>query len=93
MSTVRRWSITCPAFPTCGLAVTEAERALSAVMDELEPELAKHGLSGERLTVRMTGCPKGCARPEASIRFNHPQPMSAKNAGTWSSVERIRSGV
>ena len=49
VSTVRRWSITWPPFPTCGLAVTEAERALPAVMDELEPELAKLGLSGEPL--------------------------------------------
>ncbi|MHC5539202.1 NADPH-dependent assimilatory sulfite reductase hemoprotein subunit, partial [Singulisphaera rosea] len=28
ISTVRRWSMACPAMPTCGLAVTEAERAL-----------------------------------------------------------------
>ena len=28
ISTVRRWSMACPALPTCGLAVTEAERAL-----------------------------------------------------------------
>jgi hypothetical protein len=83
----------CPAFPTCGLAVAEAERALPAVMDELDAELAQLGLSGERLTVRMTCRPNGCARPEARIRSNHPQPISAKNAGTWSSVERIRSGV
>ncbi len=63
VSTVRRWSMACPAMPTCGLAVTEAERALPTVMDELETELAKIGLAGERITVRMTGCPNGCARP------------------------------
>ena len=34
----------CPAMPTCGLAVTEAERALPTIMDELEVELAKLGL-------------------------------------------------
>ena len=62
-STVRRWSMACPAFPTCGLAVTEAERALPTVMGELETELARLGLGDERLTVRMTGCPNGCARP------------------------------
>ena len=63
VSTVRRWSMACPALPTCGLAVTEAERALPTMMDEFEAELAKLGLAGERFTVRMTGCPNGCARP------------------------------
>ena len=63
VSTVRRWSMACPAMPTCGLAVTEAERALPGLMDELEVELAKLGLDQDRFTVRMTGCPNGCARP------------------------------
>ena len=63
VSTVRRWSMACPAMPTCGLAVTEAERALPSVIDQLETELATLGLADERLTVRMTGCPNGCARP------------------------------
>lgn len=63
VSTVRRWSMACPAMPTCGLAVTEAERALPTIMDELETELAKLDLGSERFTVRMTGCPNGCARP------------------------------
>ena len=63
ISTVRRWSMACPALPTCGLAVTEAERALPSVLDELEAALDHLGLSQERLTVRMTGCPNGCARP------------------------------
>ncbi|WP_422930005.1 NADPH-dependent assimilatory sulfite reductase hemoprotein subunit [Singulisphaera sp. PoT] len=63
MSTVRRWSMACPAFPTCGLAVTESERALPTIMDELEAELPGLGLADERFTVRMTGCPNGCARP------------------------------
>jgi sulfite reductase (ferredoxin) len=62
-STVRRWSMACPALPTCGLAVTEAERALPSVMDQIEAELDRLGLGDERLTVRMTGCPNGCARP------------------------------
>src|SRR5262249_58950998 len=51
------------ALPTCGLAVTEAERALPSVLDELETALDRLDLSQERLTVRMTGCPNGCARP------------------------------
>jgi sulfite reductase (ferredoxin) len=63
ISTVRRWSMACPALPTCGLAVTEAERALPGLLDQLEIELARLGLEHEQFTVRMTGCPNGCARP------------------------------
>ncbi len=63
ISNARRWSMACPAMPTCGLAITESERALPSVIDELEQELARLGLSAERFTVRMTGCPNGCARP------------------------------
>ena len=63
ISTVRRWSMACPALPTCGLAVTEAERALPGLIDELESSLDGMGLGDERLSVRMTGCPNGCARP------------------------------
>ncbi len=63
LSLLRRYSIACPAFPTCGLAVTESERALPAVIDQLEVELAKLGLPQERISIHMTGCPNGCARP------------------------------
>ncbi|GIW98818.1 MAG: sulfite reductase subunit beta [Pirellulaceae bacterium] len=63
ISTVRRWSMACVALPTCGLAVTESERVLPRVLDALEVELAKLGLDREAFTVRMTGCPNGCARP------------------------------
>jgi sulfite reductase (ferredoxin) len=63
VSTVRRWAMACPALPTCGLALAEAERALPGVLDELECELRRLGLADERLAVRMTGCPNGCARP------------------------------
>ncbi|MEZ6044373.1 MAG: NADPH-dependent assimilatory sulfite reductase hemoprotein subunit [Planctomycetaceae bacterium] len=63
LSLIRRYSIACPALPTCGLAVTESERALPSVIDSLEEELEKAGLAGERVAVHMTGCPNGCARP------------------------------
>ena len=45
ISTVRRWSMACPALPTCGLAVTEAERALPELLDQLELELERLGLA------------------------------------------------
>ena len=63
LSLLRRYSIACPAWPTCGLSVTEAERALPGILDEMEVELAKYGLSKELISVHMTGCPNGCARP------------------------------
>ncbi len=63
ISNVRRWSMACVAYPTCGLAVTESERALPGMIDQLEVELAKLGLAKEVFTLRMTGCPNGCARP------------------------------
>jgi sulfite reductase (ferredoxin) len=62
-SIVRRWSMACVALPTCGLAITESERALPGIIDELEGPLAKLGLDREAFTIRMTGCPNGCARP------------------------------
>jgi len=63
LSLVRRYSIACPAWPTCGLAVTESERALPGVIDQMEVELSKLGLLSDRISVHMTGCPNGCARP------------------------------
>lgn len=60
---VRRNSFACPALPTCGLALTESERALPGVLDELVAELGALGLGDLDAHVRMTGCPNGCARP------------------------------
>jgi len=62
ISTVRRWSMACVALPTCPLAVTESERVLPGMVDELEVELARLGLADEPFTVRMSGCPNGCSR-------------------------------
>jgi sulfite reductase (ferredoxin) len=63
ISTVRRYAIACPALPTCGLAITESERVMPSIVDQLEAELERLGLGGEVFTTRMTGCPNGCARP------------------------------
>jgi len=62
-SALRRNSMACVAFPTCGLAMAESERYLPSLIDKLEPLLARHGLADEPITLRMTGCPNGCARP------------------------------
>jgi sulfite reductase (ferredoxin) len=58
-----RFAMACPALPTCGLSLAEAERALPGIMQQIEADLAALGLAGEPLSVRMTGCPNGCARP------------------------------
>jgi sulfite reductase (ferredoxin) len=66
LSHVRRYSMACPATPTCGLAISEAERVFPSILDELETLLKDMGLERETLGVRMTGCPNGCARPYQS---------------------------
>jgi sulfite reductase (ferredoxin) len=66
LSNVRRYSMACPAIPTCGLAISEAERVFPSIIDELETLLMDLGLERETLGVRMTGCPNGCARPYQS---------------------------
>ena len=63
LSAARRFSMACPALPTCGLAVAESERAIPAILDQFESELESLGLRDVPLTIRMTGCPNGCARP------------------------------
>ncbi len=63
LTPTRRYAIACPAFPTCGLSITESERVLPEVVDRVEVELAKLGLLKERISIHMTGCPNGCARP------------------------------
>jgi len=62
-SALRRNSMACVALPTCGLALAESERYLPDLMTELEASLASHGLADDEITIRMTGCPNGCARP------------------------------
>lgn len=60
---LRRDALACVALPTCGLAMAEAERYLPAFVERVEDVLAKHGLKQIPLTLRITGCPNGCARP------------------------------
>ena len=62
-SGLRRNSMACVALPTCGLALAESERYLPDLLDALDARLTAHGLSGDDIVIRMTGCPNGCARP------------------------------
>lgn len=65
LTPVARWALACPALPTCGLALSEAERVQAPMVGAIEAALERHGLLGETISVRITGCPNGCARPYA----------------------------
>lgn len=62
VSALRRNSMACVALPTCGLAMAEAERYLPRLIDKIDAIVDLHGLRDEEITIRMTGCPNGCAR-------------------------------
>ncbi|MEH7111284.1 assimilatory sulfite reductase (NADPH) hemoprotein subunit [Neobacillus niacini] len=61
-SALRRSSIACVALPTCGLAMAEAERYLPRLIDKIDTIVDENGLRNKEITIRMTGCPNGCAR-------------------------------
>lgn len=63
VSALRRLSIACPALPTCGQALGEAERVLPDLVTSLEKALADTGNGDAGIRLNMTGCPNGCARP------------------------------
>jgi len=62
-SALRLSSLACVALPTCGLSLAEAERYLPDLLTELEEVIEANGLRHDAITIRMTGCPNGCARP------------------------------
>jgi len=62
-SGLRLNALACVALPTCGLALAEAERELPALLAGLEEVLDDAGLRDDAISIRMTGCPNGCARP------------------------------
>jgi sulfite reductase (NADPH) hemoprotein beta-component len=66
VSGLRRSAMACVALPTCGLALAESERYLPDLITRLEDELERFGLRDDEITIRMTGCPNGCARPYVS---------------------------
>jgi sulfite reductase (NADPH) hemoprotein beta-component len=65
----------CVAMPTCPLAMAEAERYQPELITKVEAILAENGLTDVPITMRMTGCPNGCARPYvAEIAFTGRAP-------------------
>lgn len=60
---LRRSSMACVAFPTCGLAMAEAERYLPSLLEKIEEIIDESGLRDKEIIIRMSGCPNGCSRP------------------------------
>jgi sulfite reductase (NADPH) hemoprotein beta-component len=77
-SALRRNAMACVALPTCGLALAESERYLPDLVTALESVLAENGLAEDEITIRMTGCPNGCARP-----FLAEIGLVGRNPGTY----------
>jgi sulfite reductase (NADPH) hemoprotein beta-component len=62
-SGMRLNALSCVALPTCGLALAESERALPELLEKFETVLEENGLAHDAISIRITGCPNGCARP------------------------------
>lgn len=58
----RENSMACVSFPTCPLAMSEAERFLPEFISEVEKIMSSHGIANEHIVLRVTGCPNGCGR-------------------------------
>jgi sulfite reductase (NADPH) hemoprotein beta-component len=56
-------ALACVSYPTCGLAMAEAERYLPDLLGKVQSLLDAHGLSRRRIQLRISGCPNGCSRP------------------------------
>lgn len=59
---LRKSSMACVALNTCGLAFAESERYLPYLVDKLDVVMKENDLADDEITIRMTGCPNGCAR-------------------------------
>lgn len=62
-SGLRLNALSCVALPTCGLALAESERALPDILEKFENVFDEAGLHENAISLRVTGCPNGCARP------------------------------
>jgi sulfite reductase (NADPH) hemoprotein beta-component len=88
-SGMRLNALSCVALPTCGLALSESERVLPELLEKFEVVLDEAGLHDDAISLRITGCPNGCARPYlAEIAFVGKAPnkfalyLGAKYNGT-----------
>jgi sulfite reductase (ferredoxin) len=63
ITAIDRWTMACVALPTCGKALTEAERIRDPLIREIEKVMDKNNILDEKITMRIAGCPNGCSRP------------------------------
>ncbi|WP_392553268.1 assimilatory sulfite reductase (NADPH) hemoprotein subunit [Orbus wheelerorum] len=61
-SVQRQNSMACVSFPTCPLAMAEAERFLPDFITIIDGIMDKNNLSDDYIILRVTGCPNGCGR-------------------------------
>ena len=59
---LRENAMACVSFPTCPLAMAEAERFLPDFVTSVEKIMTSHGVGNEQIVLRVTGCPNGCGR-------------------------------
>ncbi|WP_043587111.1 NADPH-dependent assimilatory sulfite reductase hemoprotein subunit [Geminisphaera colitermitum] len=62
-SALRLNALSCVALPTCPLALSESERELPSILEKFQPVFDAAGLRDQPVSIRVTGCPNGCARP------------------------------
>lgn len=58
----RKSSMACVSFPTCPLAMAEAERVLPQFITKVEYIMSKYKLDKDTIILRVSGCPNSCAR-------------------------------
>lgn len=56
-------TLSCVSLPTCGLAMAEAERYTPDFLFHFNRLKSVHNLENLPITLRISGCPNGCARP------------------------------
>lgn len=62
LSSQRKQSMACVSYPTCPLAMAEAERVLPTIIDRIDDILERNQIAHESFIFRVTGCPNGCGR-------------------------------
>ncbi|AWH90373.1 sulfite reductase subunit beta [Buchnera aphidicola (Melanaphis sacchari)] len=62
ISKLRENSMSCVSFPTCPLAMAEAERMLPNFITQIEQIMLKYNVENEVIIFRVSGCPNGCGR-------------------------------
>ena len=97
-SPLRRDALACVAFPTCPLAMAEAERYLPDLVARIEVLLERHGLADAPILLRVSGCPNGCSRPYLGEIMETLDGLFARYAGGRGAGERfgdflVRAGI